>query len=457
MIQPQPQPRPVGLLMAALTLSLTSPALTAQPADLLPPGAAQEIFPLTTEHVHGSTLVELPGGDLLAAWFQGSGERWADDVRIMAARRTAGAGRWNEPFVLADTPEFPDINPVLFVDANLRLQLFWYTVIANQWETSLLKIRTADAEAQAAAPEWRWQEVLHVKPGGKTERGIQPDDPFVAAVERGLASYGAYLDESGALESPDRERMWERFVEETRHKAGGLDMVRSGRLRHENGTTTEAQLGYPYFRRMGWQTRNKPLELPSGRLVLPLYSDGFDFSLMALTDDGGRTWSFSEPLIGGANIQPALALGPDGSITAFMRDNGPPPHRLQVSRSFDAGRTWTPVRDTELPNPGSAADIVTLPNGNWVLVYNDTEEGRHSLAVAMSSDQGATWPWKRHLERDLRPSGATASHYPAVIAASDGTLHFTYSYHHNDRRGAPAKTIKHVRINEDWIREGDPP
>ena len=44
------------------------------------------VFPLQYEHVHGPTIVELPNGDLLAAWFQGSGERWADDVRIMGAR-----------------------------------------------------------------------------------------------------------------------------------------------------------------------------------------------------------------------------------------------------------------------------------------------------------------------------------------------------------------------------------
>ncbi len=44
--------------------------------------------------------------------------------------------------------------------------------------------------------------------------------------------------------------------------------------------------------RMGWQTRHKPL-LVGNRMVLPLYSDGFDFSLMALTDDGGKTWQFS--------------------------------------------------------------------------------------------------------------------------------------------------------------------
>ena len=44
--------------------------------------AVQDVFPYEDEHVHGSTLEQLPNGDLLAAWFQGSGERWADDVRL---------------------------------------------------------------------------------------------------------------------------------------------------------------------------------------------------------------------------------------------------------------------------------------------------------------------------------------------------------------------------------------
>ena len=42
------------------------------------------IFPVQDQHAHGSTLVELPNGDLLVGWFQGSGERWAYDVVIQA-------------------------------------------------------------------------------------------------------------------------------------------------------------------------------------------------------------------------------------------------------------------------------------------------------------------------------------------------------------------------------------
>jgi len=158
---------------------------------------SMEIFPLVKEHVHGSTIVELPNGDLLAAWFQGSGERWADDVAIMGARLRAGKEEWSKPFVMADVPGFPDINPILFIDPQGRLWLMWYTVMANQWETSLLKYRISeDYTTPDGPPKWLWQEVLHVKPGDPAERGIQPNDRFVKSVERQIEEYAKYLSEN---------------------------------------------------------------------------------------------------------------------------------------------------------------------------------------------------------------------------------------------------------------------
>ena len=45
------------------------------------------IFPLQSKHVHGSSIVECPNGDLLACWFHGSGERSANDVQVQGARK----------------------------------------------------------------------------------------------------------------------------------------------------------------------------------------------------------------------------------------------------------------------------------------------------------------------------------------------------------------------------------
>ncbi len=423
---------------------------------------AAEIFPLVSQHVHGSTVVELPNGDLLAAWFQGSGERWADDVAIMGARLRAGQKTWSKPFVMADVPGFPDINPILFLDPQNRLWLMWYTVLANQWETSLLKYRISENyQTMDGAPEWRWQDVLHVKAGDPAERGIQPDDSFVKSVERQVKEYSERIlsdlsDRSDVPAEQVTRGIINRWAEDLLSKARGQDMMRSGRLPDGKGGYTEQKMGYPYFRRVGWQTKNKAVVVDKTRLIVPLYSDGFSFSLMAITDDGGATWQFSEPLVGAGNIQPSIAKKADGTLVAYMRDNGPPPQRLHVSQSKDKGLTWSGVRDSELPNPGSGADIVTLRNGHWALAYNDTESGRHSLAVSISTDEGKTWQYTRHLERDMRERQiATSSSYPGIIQGRDGTLHVVYSYHRNDLNGAPNKTIKYVHFNEAWVRQGD--
>ena len=143
-----------------------------------------------------------------------------------------------------------------------------------------------------------------------------------------------------------------------------------------------------------------------------------------------------------------------------MRNNGPPPKRLFVSESHDSGKTWTPVKTTDLPNPGSGAEVLGLRDGRWVLVYNDTERGRHSLAVSLSDDEGKTWKWTRHLERSVPSPDATHASYPSIIQAKDGTLHISYTYTlngknaHRDAEGRPLREcIKHVQINAGWIIE----
>lgn len=183
---------------------------------------------------------------------------------------------------------------------------------------------------------------------------------------------------------------------------------------------------------------------------------------MAITDDWGGHWRFSAPLVGAGNIQPSIVQRRDGSLYTLMRDNGPPPQRLLQSDSHDRGLTWSAVTDSDQPNPGSGAEILRLRNGHWVLINNDTERGRHSLVVRLSTDEGRTWPWQRHLEQDPPGPEAGRYHYPSIIQSADGTLHATYSYHLHRRNlsrdidGDPAaKSIKHVQFNEDWIRAGD--
>jgi len=59
-------------------------------------------------------------------------------------------------------------------------------------------------------------------------------------------------------------------------------------------------------RQMGWMTRIHPIILPSGRILVPLYSDGFNFSLIAISDDEGKNWRASLPIIGKGPTHPSI-------------------------------------------------------------------------------------------------------------------------------------------------------
>jgi predicted neuraminidase len=208
-----------------------------------------------------------------------------------------------------------------------------------------------------------------------------------------------------------------------------------------------AKLSDKLFQRLGWQPRCKPTRLASGRILLPLYTDTFSISIMAISDDEGQSWRASQPLIGFGNIQPTVLQRNDGTLVAYMRENGPR-ERIRVAESSDQGATWGPVGSTTLPNPGAGIDAVRLRNGHWVLVYNDSEGHRRSLAISTSHDEGRSWSATRHLER----ADAGSYHYPAVIQGQDDRIHVIYSYFVEG-----GKSMKHVELNEAWIEGSEEP
>jgi len=363
------------------------------------------LFPIEKVHNHASTVVELPNGDLFTVWYRGSGERTADDVDVRFSRLAKGGKSWTPPRVIADTPHFPDCNPAVFVDSARKLWLLWPVIMANEWHTALMRYSiSSDYKNPAAPPRWEHSGIITFIPRNFAAKVQDVLGPAVSKAEPGSRA-ASYL---------------KNVVERSKDK---------------------------YFSRMGWMTRAHPVELSSGRIIVPLYSDGYSFSIMAITDDGGKTWTSSEPLVGYGAIQPSIARKKDGTLVAYMRDNGPAPKRLQVSQSTDDGITWSPAADSDLPNPGAGAEVINLRDGSWALIYNDTEKGRDSLAVAISDDEGLSWKWKRRLEQ--QPGGSF--HYPSLIQARDGSLHASYSYFMPE-----GKSIKHARFTVDWVKQGDP-
>lgn len=391
--------------MCRVALSFVCLALAAVPAWAAPEYREELVFPLNPQHNHAPGIVECPNGDLLVSWYRGSGERRADDVAVLGARLPKGASSWSESFVLADNPEFPDCNTCMMIDSQDKLWVFWPIILDNNWESALTIYRTSTDYQNDGAPKWNWQGVVWLKPADFKDEALK-------LLEEGL----------------------KKLPPETQE-----------RIRKAFGERLEERLGSKLYQRMGWQPRCKPTILSSGRIVLPLYSDTYSFSLMALSDDGGETWYASTPLMGFGNIQPAVLERKDGSLVAYMRENGIT-DKIRVSESKDGGKTWGPVGELDMPNPGSGLDAVRLANGHWVLIHNDQTNGRNSLAVSLSEDEGKSWQHVRHLEQ--QPKGSF--HYPAIIQGKDGTIHAVYSYFVDG-----GKSMKHAAFNEDWIKAGD--
>jgi predicted neuraminidase len=389
-------------MLGSTVLSFLAAFCLLLPAADAPHHEAELVFPLHPKHNHAPGIVECPNGDLLVSWYRGSGERSADDVAVYGARQRKGSKTWSESFLLADTPGFPDCNTALFIDRKQRLWLFWPLILDNNWSSCLTHYRLASNYQGDGPPKWGWQGVIPLKPLD-----------FEAEMQKGLE---ARL--KGAKLPPQAEAFAARVKERMTNKLMG---------------------------RLGWQPRCKPTVLPSGRILLPLYTDTFSVSLMAISDDDGQSWHASRPLAGFGNIQPAVLRRNDGTLVAYMRENGPI-RRIRVAESKDDGVSWGEVGATELLNPGSGLDAVRLANGHWLLVYNDTVKGRNSLAVSLSDDEGRSWKWTRHLEKADKGS----YHYPAIIQGHDGTIHAVYSFFVEG-----GKSMKHAAFNEAWVRQGD--
>lgn len=375
--------------------------LLLQAATFAQEPVAELVFPLNAEHNHAPGIVECPNGDLLVSWYRGAGERKADDVRVLGARKKKGSSQWSPDFLMADTPGFPDCNTCMMIDAKQRLRLFWPIIIANSWESCLTQVATSANYQSDAPPTWSSQQTIWLRP-----------DDFSAEIESKLA---AFLQATQLKLNDEMQKEIDAIKERTKDRL---------------------------YQRLGWQPRCKPTTLRSGRILLPLYSDTYSASLMAISDDGGDSWRASKLLIGFGNIQPIVLERKDGSLVAYMRENGITGH-VRVCESHDAGESWGEVTSSELPNPGSGLDAVALQSGAWVMIYNDQAKDRTSLAVSLSDDEGKSWKVTRRLE----DTPGSSFHYPAIIQGKDGTIHAIYSYF------VPGgKSMKHVAFTEKWLR-----
>jgi predicted neuraminidase len=180
--------------------------------------------------------------------------------------------------------------------------------------------------------------------------------------------------------------------------------------------------------------KDKPVMLADGTLLCPSSTEHDGWRIhMEMTRDLGVTWTKTGPLNDwrefGA-IQPTILIHPGNRLQALCRSRQ---GRITECWSEDGGKTWSPMKATELPNPNSGIDAVTLKDGRHLLVYNPVTRGRWPLVVAASKD-GKGWETVATLED--QPGEFS---YPAIIQSRDGLVHVTHTW----RR----QKIRHVMLD----------
>jgi len=185
--------------------------------------------------------------------------------------------------------------------------------------------------------------------------------------------------------------------------------------------------------------KNKPVQLANGDILCPTSNETDEkppkWSIyFERTSDLGKTWTRTELLHDGiaiSAIQPSiLHLGGDKLQAVGRTRQG----KLFQITSEDVGKTWGEIALTELPNPNSGTDAVTLADGRHLLIYNHTEKGRSPLNLAVSKD-GQTWQAALVLEDEPKKEFS----YPTIIQTRDGFVHITYTWQR--------KKVKHIVID----------
>ena len=184
--------------------------------------------------------------------------------------------------------------------------------------------------------------------------------------------------------------------------------------------------------------RAKPVELTDGTLLAGSSTEdgGWIVHMERYNGTGlasGAAWQKTPPLNDPRRfeaIQPTILVHSATRLQILCRSRQ---HVITEAWSDDAGRSWTPMTATALPNPSAGIDSVRLADGRFLLAYNPTASGREQLAIAVSTD-GKTWRRAVTLE-----DAAGEYSYPAMIQSHDGIVHVTYTW--NRRR------IRHVVID----------
>lgn len=224
------------------------------------------------------------------------------------------------------------------------------------------------------------------------------------------------------------------------------------------------------FSREGTFSRQPIQRLRDGRLLHAqwLCSDdetrnGSDQPVVQLSDDEAGTWRRVDIPDSAGRVHPNLVEVAPGTLVALFRSRFA--DRVYLSRSEDAGESWSAPVATELPNNNAGLSAFLLPSGRLAVVSNEEQQPRGDgvvhwpyertrLVIAVSEDEGRSFPVRRVLEPGDGFTGVgnrrsnRRHEYPHGLVDPAGRVHVLYAF--SSRIG-----IKHVSFEESWI-DGTP-
>ena len=263
------------------------------------------------------------------------------------------------------------------------------------------------------------------------------------------AALGRYIKTVGnsVLVRGEQNSLWLYYVSVSVGGWAGssLNVIRSP----DEGKTwnTPRRLITSPFANISTLNKSAAIYYTDGSIGLPVYHEFIGkFAELLRLDNTGYVWDKIRITHGRHSIQPLILPLEQKKSVALMRDTGPSPGHVLISHSEDTGQHWSIDEKLALPNPDSAVAGLRRPDGSLLLVFNDTEAGRSSLALAISRDDGGSWHTVKHFEQGSDGNGEFS--YPYLIRSRNGAMHLLYTWNR--------KRIRHISFNDQWVDGGKP-
>jgi len=379
---------------------------------------------------HGSTIIQLADGTLLCAWYAGSREK-GDDVVIAGSQLPAGAQAWSEPRVLIDTPGKSEGNPVLYVDDDGLVWLFYQTMYGSGegrtrqgtgWTTCKVKVITSADRGKT----WSEERILIDELGYLTRNKVE-------ALKNGTLLLPIQDERdwsSRVLLSTDKGKTWETS-----------EQIDCGRGFHEGNIEP------------GLLERNDGSVLCLMRTGSKRYRTWKSVSV-----DGGRHWTHPVE-IDVPNPNAALDLLRLDSGNVLLALNPVPEgnrRQLSVWLSTDDAESWTVFRDVEKGDKhASYPALIQGREGRIHMTYSRPNGGIKHVTF------NEAWIWEHAL---VKGDYTLANVLPPLIDVDDprtlyrrksGELPMPVAPFEQHVRGcvpgAPTRGIRGIRLGENGL------